>query len=460
MYSLIIEQIICNSDYQNLDLAFQDQLNDSKIVSGVSYWTIDFFENHSFNNQTVSPNWLCSSFYLGFIDPTTNSLSFLQSQFSDRNINFFNDFSETFWSEYEPIHEVTNLYGNVADGKTHLDSVAEAVFNAVLGALESFVKKVTELASEFFNWIWNYIKQITKPIWKPIDDAIQSAKNKVIEFTNLNINYFVIGRGAHEFSALQNILFLLMYYIILALLSVTLTLAIIFMVIMGVLNGITSMLSGGFSSISSKIAESSVGKGIKEGFKTLLKGTASFQANSFNILLALAGLGIGYVMENAMPSGATGAATNLYLSLFIGFAATAVQIFLAMQDIGRLSFFLAGAEKTGIKVLAKSPSNFGKIFKNVVMKDLDIWALVIILIFSFIGPVFESQVEKDQNYLLSFYIALICTVVSGIAFLIACGNDGILDNSLDFPWNYLDEMIGGFMTFVDIGGLYNKYEQI
>jgi hypothetical protein len=198
MYSLIIEQIINNSDYQDLDLAFQDQLNDSKLVSGVTYWTNDLFENHSFNNQTISPNWPCSSFNLGFFGSTTIYLSFVQSQFCDRNINFFNDFSETFWSEYEPIHEVTNDYGNIADGKTHLDSVAEAVFNAVLGALESFVKAVKELASKALNWIWGMLRSLINRIMKPINEAMKSLFNSVIsillEFYGMNSGDQTEGR--------------------------------------------------------------------------------------------------------------------------------------------------------------------------------------------------------------------------------------------------------------------------
>jgi hypothetical protein len=71
---------------------------------------------------------------------------------------------------------IQNLGFSINDGKTHLDSVAEAVFNAVLGALESFVKAVKELASKVFDWIWNVIKEKINYVMKPVLDAIQKWK--------------------------------------------------------------------------------------------------------------------------------------------------------------------------------------------------------------------------------------------------------------------------------------------
>jgi len=184
----IIEQMINIPDYQITDSDFQDQLYDSKIMSGFSYWTIEPFENHPFNNRTLSPNWPLSSFNPGLIDTTTISLSFLQNQFCDQDINFCIDFPGTFWSKYEPAGEVTNKYHIVADGKTHLDSVAEAIVKAILKALEAFVKAVTELLSKLFNWVISLVYKLFSPLIDKIKEINLRIYNSLSKFIEVNLN--------------------------------------------------------------------------------------------------------------------------------------------------------------------------------------------------------------------------------------------------------------------------------
>jgi hypothetical protein len=106
--------------------------------------------------------------FLSYVDPI--SFSMMGNIYGTDLIELtkWGDFIN-FQTEFIPLGDfwITNIFDEVffIDGKTHLDSVAEAVFNAVLGALESFVKKIAELASKALDWIWIFINKIfSKPL--------------------------------------------------------------------------------------------------------------------------------------------------------------------------------------------------------------------------------------------------------------------------------------------------------
>jgi hypothetical protein len=115
-------------------------------------------------------------------------------------MHFSADVIGAFWSGYDIKVTVADKNGNGVKGKTHLDSVAEAVFNAVLGALESFVKAVKELAAKALTWLWNLLSAMLNKAIKPITDAIKNAfKEIAIElhniFTEISIFVKAIGSG-------------------------------------------------------------------------------------------------------------------------------------------------------------------------------------------------------------------------------------------------------------------------
>jgi hypothetical protein len=122
--------------------------------------------------------------FLSYVDPVSFSMmgNFYGTDLIE--LTKWGDFIN-FLTEFIPLGDfwITIIFDEVffIDGKTHLDSVAEAVFNAVLGALESFVKAVKELASKVFDWIWNAIKGLFKPIIEPISKAFQQFVNYILQ---------------------------------------------------------------------------------------------------------------------------------------------------------------------------------------------------------------------------------------------------------------------------------------
>jgi hypothetical protein len=97
-------------------------------------------------------------------------------------MTFKADLIGAFWSGYDIKVKTADKNGNGVKGKTHLDSVAEAVVKAILSALESFVKAVKELASKAFDWIWKLIKDMFDTISKPFKDGIN---NFLIKIANI-----------------------------------------------------------------------------------------------------------------------------------------------------------------------------------------------------------------------------------------------------------------------------------
>jgi len=179
--------------------------------------------------------------FISYEDPVLSSPQYTSLEFvpfeTTVAVNFDIDLSSQFDFGNDIIILVIEEHGNIVDGKTHLDSVAEAVVKAILSALVAFVKAVTELVSKALDWIWKLISSIFKGPIDNIAKMIEKEVNKILTFISnllsiflrpitLNTLYeFLFGPIQLLFTLFSSPLYLIIFILVTVLTGVSLIIA-------------------------------------------------------------------------------------------------------------------------------------------------------------------------------------------------------------------------------------------